>query len=240
MNTLEKHRLFWNDWDRDFLTQLGDEDERRGQVIVSLLESLHLSRPEILEVGCANGWFASQLADYGNVTGIDLADAAVEEARERNPASTFLVGDICSTDLPGSFDVIITMETFAHVPNQQEFPFRLTQMLKPGGYLLMTTQNLFVYDRKKPGVFVERQKRAPDAVLARYVTPGELRKLLSPHFHILKMFTIQPNGAKGILRIINSRKLNRLVSLIVPQRWLDSAKEWFGLGQTIVVLAKAY
>lgn len=241
-HSLDKQRQWWNHWDNEFFSDAlrNPDDDRRGGVVLSLLQSLNHSKPEILEVGCANGWFASNLSEHGNVTGVDLADAAVEQARARNPQSTFHAGDILSMDLPpASFDVIVTMETLAHVPDQRKFCSRLRNLLKPHGHLVMTTQNRWVYDRKKPGVFIEKMKQSPESVLARYTTTKELKQIVATDFHVRKMFTIHPHGNQGCLRVINSPKLNNAASRVIPRSWLTTVKEKLGLGQTIVMLAKA-
>jgi len=235
-SNLDQQREWWNQWDRTYLES--EEAHLRGDVVVSLIRCLNFSRPEILDVGCGNGWFDGRLAELGPLTGTDLADAAVQEARERNPGSTFIAGDICSMDLGKTFDIVVTLETMAHVGDQQAFCNRLHSALKPSGYLVMTAQNSFVYDRKKPGLFVETMK-TKGAVPARYNSTKEIRELLHrANFKIHKIFTIHPTGKQGILRLINSVKLNHAASKIVPQARLDAIKGWLGLGQTIVVLAE--
>src|SRR4029077_11478830 len=97
-DTLDSQRLWWNEWNNRFLedTRLDDQARRRGEVALSLLRSLSIPHPEILEVGCGNGWFSERLAAQGQVTGIDLADASIKEAKKRLPNSRFLAGRHCS------------------------------------------------------------------------------------------------------------------------------------------------
>jgi 2-polyprenyl-3-methyl-5-hydroxy-6-metoxy-1,4-benzoquinol methylase len=239
--SLERQRQWWNRFDNDFFEgeKLGPEDRERGDLVLSFLRSLKLANPSILEVGCANGWFATRLAECGRVTGTDLADAAVEKARVTCPSGKFVAGDFLSMSFPEKYDIAVTMETMAHVADQAAFCARLREVLKPGGHLVMTTQNRFVYDRKRPGIFKQMVNESPDAVLARYATIREVKALLSPHFAIKRLTTLHPHGNRGILRPINSPKLNRLASLAIPKRWLTSLKQACGLGQTIVVLASA-
>ena len=44
---------------------MGDEAIRRGQMVVNLLRSLPLSRRNMIEVGCGNGWLAERLVALG-------------------------------------------------------------------------------------------------------------------------------------------------------------------------------
>jgi len=98
---IEEQRRFWNDWDREHLseTTIGADALRRCGVALELLRSCGLRRPRIVEFGCGNGWLAEKLVKFGPVTGIDLADHAIEEARRRVPEGNFLCGDALNMDL---------------------------------------------------------------------------------------------------------------------------------------------
>jgi SAM-dependent methyltransferase len=232
---LDAQRTFWNEWDARHLqdTTIGADAVRRGEEVLSLLRSCSLHRPQILELGCGNGWLAEKLVEFGPVTGVDLADGAISEARQKVPSGTFHTGDALSLDLPvEAFDVVITLEMFSHVPSQLLLTELMARVLKKNGYLILTTQNRTVYVRRKDIA------PAANGQLRRWVTMRELRGKLRPHFHVLKATTIQPAGNLGFLRIINSSKINRLVSKVIPKPALERLKESCGLGQTLIVLAK--
>src|SRR5215469_15478702 len=147
--TLDQQRCFWNSWDQKYLQTLSREALRRGETALLLVQSLNLDKPCILEVGCGNGWLSERLAEFGRVTGVDIADAAIGEARRRVPNGTFFAEDFCSLDLPlARFDVVLTLQTLSHVLNQAEFLRRLAAVLKPRGHLIMTTQNRVVFSRR--------------------------------------------------------------------------------------------
>ena len=67
---------------------------------------------------------------------------------------------------------------------------------------------------------------------------ADLRRLLDRHFEIRSRHSIIPRGHHGFLRIINSPKLNRILSLVVAPQWLERAKETAGLGYVNLVLAR--
>jgi 2-polyprenyl-3-methyl-5-hydroxy-6-metoxy-1,4-benzoquinol methylase len=229
----EQQRLWWNNWDQSFLRTLHPENVRQGDTALALLQSLNLRRPQILEVGCANGWLCEKLAEVGDVTGIDIADASIAEARTRVPKARFLVQDFCSVELPlGPFDVALTLATLAHVPDQTRFIRNLAAALKPGGHLILLTQNRVVYSR--------RSDVAPlgSGQIRRWVTMAQLRALVAPHFDIVRVFTIQPNGDMGFLRLVNSARVNAALSLLVSAHTIELWKEQAGLGQTLVLLAQ--
>lgn len=231
----EKQRKFWNEWDGKHLQDAttGDDGLQRGEAALSLLRSLALQRPRIVEFGCGNGWLAEKLAAFGPVTGIDIADQAIAEARRRVPSGSFYTGDALSMVLPvAAFDVVVTLEMFSHVPSQPLFAELVARVLREDGYLILTTQNRTVYMRRSD------IPPPSEGQLRRWVTMRELRGKLRPYFRIVKATTMQPTGNLGFLRIANSMKINSVVSKVIPKRSLDRLKERCGLGQTLIVLAR--
>jgi len=232
---LEAQRTFWNEWDARYLqdSTIGNDAVRRGEAALSLLRSCSLRQPQILELGCGNGWLAEKLVGFGPVTGVDIADGAIVEARRRVPSGTFYARDALSVNLPSeAFDVVVTLEMFSHVPSQPLFAESMARVLRKDGYLILTTQNRFVYMRRRDVA------PAADGQVRRWVTMRELRSKLRPHFKILMATTIQPSGSLGFLRIVNSRRINDLLLKVISKRSLDHLKEILGLGQTLIVLAQ--
>src|SRR5215469_3255141 len=232
---LEAQRKFWNEWDARYLqdSTIGDQALRRGEAAISLLKSCSLERPHIVEFGCGNGWLAEKLVEFGPVTGVDIAESAIAEARRRVPGGTFYAGDALSLDLADEiFDVVVTLEMLSHVPSQPGFVQLMARVLKKGGYLILTTQNRTVYMRRR-GI-----SPPAEGQFRRWVTMRELRNQLHPYFDLLKATTLQPAGDLGFLGIINSTRLNRLVAKMIPRASLEHLKERFGLGQTLIVLAQ--
>lgn len=85
----------------------------------------------VLDIGCGEGWYASNLCERGlDVSGIDISKAAIEKASKRNKTMTLAVAS--SFDLPfldASFDTVYCV--FA--------PFDLNEVyrvLKPGGIFI--------------------------------------------------------------------------------------------------------
>ena len=52
-----------------------------------------------------------------------------------------------------------------------------------------------------------------------------MRNMLKPHYKIVKIATMIPHGQLGILRVVNSHKLNSLLQLLIPARTLERLKE---------------
>ena len=114
----------------------------------------------ILDVGCADNWFKAAAAEQGwpNVTGLDLCPSAD------------VVGDIFawrSLGLePHSFDAVVAFEVVEH----GDFSEPLHDLLKPDGYLMLTTP-------------VPRMDWACRALEALHL----LQRRTSPHDHLVDL-----------------------------------------------------
>ena len=188
---------------------------------------------DLIDVGCGAGWMCERLARYGRVTGTDWADEVVERARRRLPQVQFIAGDFFSLQLaPECFDVAVSLEVLSHVADQAGFVQRIAHLLRPGGLLMLATQNRPVLERwSAVGGPIPGQLR-------RWVDAQGLRSLLDASFEILELTSVLPVGDQGLLRFVNSRKINRTLGLILSQNWLDKLKERHLLGHTLMVLAR--
>jgi len=232
--SITTQRGFWNEWNARHrkLGSLPEEAGRRGAAVLTHLSSLRLTDPRILEVGCATGWLCEHLSAFGPTTGVDLADEVIAAARRNVPGVQFLAGDFLEMDLGrSSFDVVVSLETIAHVKDRRAFSRRVASLLADPGHLILTTQNRFVWERS--GALA-----TPDEILQKLVTMHELKRLLRPEFEILRASTIIPFGHGSFLRIVNSPKLNRPLRAILGKDRLRRWKEAMGLGNTLVVLAR--
>ncbi|HEY8507270.1 MAG TPA: class I SAM-dependent methyltransferase [Steroidobacteraceae bacterium] len=225
---------FWNSWNSAHREQraIGAAVQRRAGQILETIRSLGLAQPTILEAGCGSGWMCDLLSQLGRVTGLDLADEVIARARINYPQVRFFAGDILTTDVGEGYDVVVNMEVLSHVYDQPRFIARLWECLRPGGHLLMTTQNRFVYER--------RSDIAPlqPGQVRRWLNRREVRELLRPRFEIVRMVTMDPAGHRGILRIVNSVKLDRLTHLLGLGDVARRAKEAMGFGDIIFVHAR--
>lgn len=238
METIEKQSntgevAHWDEWNAKFRQWGTFSDEptmRRMREVLNAVHELHLAAPSILEVGCGTGWLTAKLAECGTVMGVDLGAETVRAASERLPGVEFRAGDILSLDLPGNhFDVVVTLETLSHVADKNAFMEKMARVLKPGGTLILTTQNKFVFDRcdVAPNIGWTRE----------WVTMARLRNLLQSKFSIRRATSLNPRGHKGILRVVNSGKLTRLFAAFIGESRVDQLKESFGFGQTLFVVA---
>jgi 2-polyprenyl-3-methyl-5-hydroxy-6-metoxy-1,4-benzoquinol methylase len=110
-----------------------------------------LTGQQILDIGCATGELAFQLAKSGaNVTGIDLNDDLLKHAKmgKVHPNLIFQKGNMLELQKdfqPKSFDTVLCFgNTLVHLPSLQLISEMLSgvhSVLKPGGFLLLQILN---------------------------------------------------------------------------------------------------
>jgi 2-polyprenyl-3-methyl-5-hydroxy-6-metoxy-1,4-benzoquinol methylase len=201
-------------------------------MLLDWLRSLRLENPEILGLGCGTGWFTERLAQLGRITGVDLNRKAMEEAQARVPQATFLGGDLFELPLPREhYDVLVAQQVIAHMANQPRFMERVAFLLKP---LFLTTPNKFVMDRLED---VGYDPPVPEHI-EQWLDRRSLVRLLKVRLEILRFTSILPMGQRGILRVVNSVKLNRMLRVLTSSRRIEALKERTGCGYTLIVLAR--
>ena len=220
----------WSDWIERNIT-IGNP--RHGHSVLRSLKSLNLSDPDVLEIGCANGWLSAELACFGRVTGIDLSDKAITMARSLYPNVAFICGDFLALDLPtGRFDIVVSVDVIPYVNNQHAFLHKVAMVLKSRGYFIIICPNKFVWDRTR------FTRQLEGKVPVRWLHMRDLKGLLSRHFVALRSETVIPAGNRGMLRLINSNKVQRAIETIIHREHIIKLKERVGLGKSLVVLAQ--
>lgn len=107
-----------------------------------------LSGSRVLDVGCGGGILAESMAAKGaRVTGIDIADRALEVARlhllESGVEVEYLEAtvEMHAASSAGLYDVITCMEMLEHVPDPVSIVQSIAALLKPGGQVFFSTIN---------------------------------------------------------------------------------------------------
>lgn len=95
----------------------------------------------ILDVGCGTGYLTRMLAQYGEVTGLDMADIALEFCK-MNGVNSVNKGSI--TDIPypdQQFDLVCALDILYHqaVVSDEVAIREMSRVLKPGGRVIITT-----------------------------------------------------------------------------------------------------
>jgi len=230
MPTIQEQASFWDAWNtRARSGRLPATSQRQGQVIEDVVAALGRSDLEIIDVGCGTGWMSERLARHGRVLGVDITESTIKQASARLPHVRFQCADVHDADLPaGHFDVAVCLEVLAHVADQPSFARRLAELLRPGGLLILATQNRPVLERWSAVA-------APDPrQIRRWVDQRELRALLQPCFERVHIRSNVPVGDRGLLRLVNAPRFNSALVRLVPPGRIDGWKERCMLGHTLV------
>jgi SAM-dependent methyltransferase len=108
-----------------------------------------LVRPDpdavLLDVGCDDGVRTLQLAEATGISrlhGIELVPEAAEQARARGiEVSQANLDDRWPYD-DGTFDVVVSNQVIEHVSDTDRFVAESFRVLRPGGYTVVSTENL--------------------------------------------------------------------------------------------------
>ena len=139
------------------------------------------NRLKILDAGCGTGAaMTTYLADYGDVTGVDLYQEAVTLSRKRNATHLARASILDLPLAPASFDLVTSFDVLYErgVPDEVRALREFFRVLIPGGYVLM---RLPAYDwlRGKHDERVHTRRR---------YTKGLLESLLEQSgFHIVHL-----------------------------------------------------
>ncbi len=118
--------------------------KKRQRETIRLLTEVLEPGARVLDVAAAQGNFSLALAEMGyevtwNDRRAELADY-VRLKHERG-AITYFPGDAFEIDLPWLFDAALITEIIEHTAHPDQFLARIATLVRPGGYIIMTTPN---------------------------------------------------------------------------------------------------
>jgi GT2 family glycosyltransferase/tetratricopeptide (TPR) repeat protein/SAM-dependent methyltransferase len=105
------------------------------------------------EVGCGRGWLSNLASTYyGTCEGVEPVAGVVNRARTLFPSLRFTAGTATTLlEQPDfqPYDVVMSSEVIEHVPHgeQAAFVHSLRALLKPGGYIVLTTPRGDVWEQ---------------------------------------------------------------------------------------------
>jgi len=114
----------------------------------------------LLDLGCGTGWTSVFFARRGyEVTGQDIADDMIEQARRRCGEegvgnASFIVSDYEDMGFDGEFDCAVFFDSLHHAVDEEAALKMAYRALKPGGVCVAA----------EPGMWHERMKVTRDAV----------------------------------------------------------------------------
>ncbi|MFO1265160.1 MAG: bifunctional 2-polyprenyl-6-hydroxyphenol methylase/3-demethylubiquinol 3-O-methyltransferase UbiG [Rhodoferax sp.] len=103
----------------------------------------------VLDIGCGGGILADSMARRGaDVLGIDLSTKALKVAQlhaleTQTPRIRYreVSAEALAAEAPASFDVVTCMEMLEHVPDPGSVVAACAELVKPGGWVFLSTIN---------------------------------------------------------------------------------------------------
>lgn len=129
-------------WDPSIAKHIWNQYHNQLELYLSLTEG-H-GRLEILDVGCAQGTLALLLGERGHeVWAMDIRQQFLDYAAARHDRGDvhFICANAMEVELDKRFDLIFANQIVEHLVYPLEFTRHLSNWLKPGGRLVMTTPN---------------------------------------------------------------------------------------------------
>ncbi len=98
----------------------------------------------VLDIAAAQGNFSLKLAELGyDVTWNDLRDDLIGYVKLKHETGkiTFAPGNVFDLSFPEPFDAVLITEIIEHVAHPDQFLAKVANLVKPGGFIVMTTPN---------------------------------------------------------------------------------------------------
>lgn len=184
------------------------------------------TRWKVLDVGCAAGFFLRVAREAGHdVYGVELSEPIAREARRHLGDAHVHVGMLDGARGPGfergSFDLVTLWDVVEHVPDPQALLQQARAMLRPGGVLILETQNVTSRFARLLGPRWHHYKHAEHLY---HFDPRTIRELLAQAGFQVAAITPRFGGKYVSLRFIVERSARLHRSL----RWLLSPLQLLG------------
>jgi SAM-dependent methyltransferase len=130
-----------------FALYLSDFDtSRRAEVLIDdFLAGKDVCGKRALDVGCGLGFFSARLKERGaDVTACDLGPAMVALTRARVGCPSVVADALRLAEQfgPDAFDIVVSSECIEHTPAPAEALRQMARVLRPGGWLAVSTPNV--------------------------------------------------------------------------------------------------
>lgn len=186
---------------------------------------------KILDVAAAQGNFSLLLAEEGyHVTWNDLRDDISEyvQLKHQTGSVRFAPGNIFDLQFSLNFDLILATEVIEHVAHPDRFLKRLAEMLRPGGFVLLTTPNGGYFrnqlprfsDCRDPAVFeaIQFKPNAEDHIFL--IHSDEIDSLAAKAGLVVKEVSLFGNP------LTNGRLKTGIMLRMVPPHWIERLERW--------------
>lgn len=200
---------------------------------------LKVDKGNVLDIGCASGYFLEILRSKGwNVQGIELDPAMIAVLKEKNiPAYTYTFDTFQTNE---KYHLITLFDVLEHLPDIKDTFTRLASLLHPDGIVALITPDAESFQHK---LFGKRWFQLKPQEHIHYFSASTLQKVIAPHN--LSVVKIMHSGQYADVSFISNRlkeynykTLYKIFSFIVKILGLGKACYYTDTGSLFAVLKK--
>ncbi|MBB6460983.1 class I SAM-dependent methyltransferase [Flammeovirga kamogawensis] len=110
-----------------------------------LTDKLVDQNAKVLDLGCGNGVPVSKILSKFQLTGVDISEKQIENAKINIPNAHFICSDISTFDFQENYwDAIVSYYAIFHLKKEEQLKLfnKMAKGLKVGGYFLLTLATL--------------------------------------------------------------------------------------------------
>ncbi|WGV24078.1 class I SAM-dependent methyltransferase [Halotia branconii] len=203
----------------------------RRRHILELIQKVAKPGAKVLDVAAGQGNFSLMLAELGyEVTWNDFREDLIDYVKLKREYGTinYVPGNVFSVSFDFDFDVVLIAEIIEHVAHPNEFLNKIAQMVKPGGYIIMSTPNGEYFQNRLPK-FSECQD--PSVFESMQFQPDADGHIFLLHLDEVKLIAQQANLSILETRLFNNTLTNgylksRNLFKVMPHNWINVCEKF--------------
>lgn len=186
----------------------------------------------ICDLGCGRGWLSAYLSNFGQVTAVDFSQEAIERAGCQYPKVAFECANVLAYSTENKFDVVVSSEVIEHIEEQARYLRVISQILRPGGFLLLTCPNECQWK-----AWASANQTAQ--LVEKWLSPQRLREMICDDFQVIQQETFYLYFSyAGLRRVANAPKVRRVLKSLGILSTVEALRCQLGAGLYQYVLAK--
>jgi 2-polyprenyl-3-methyl-5-hydroxy-6-metoxy-1,4-benzoquinol methylase len=186
---------------------------------------------QICDFGSGWGWLSNFLSYVGDVVGVELSNAAVSDAKQQFPHVEFVCSDITQWRPQRTFDLVVSSEVVEHVPDKAAFFETIDTILRPGGWVILTTPNRAV----KTGWDAQN---GTSQIIEEWCSVPELRQFCGA-YKIVTHYTFFPDFSyRGVFRVLSAPKLLNTLNMLKLLSIYNALRRKMNLGLYQIIVAQ--